>query len=269
MRVGSLFALAAIGAGVIPGAAAQVLQPWGDLAPRSVYLDIFRPAFDGGGTTTLTTINQLGVRWALGSIVLEGELPIVMAKAEGAPSGGTLIGNPFLGVATLPTSSFIGELGVRLPIASASTPEKTVAELVGILGDIADFDAYAEDILTIRGTIGYRSLRPDHLALRAALRPTLMSPTGSSTGSSELFLDYGFQLGYETARYTAGAMFNGRAILTESGLSLGERTLHEIGIGGSLIAGQWRPGLILRLPLDKDMSDTMQPSLGLKVEVTF
>lgn len=62
---------------------AQVLQPWGEPAARSVSLDVLRPAFDGGGTTALTTVNQLGFRWAVGSLVLIAEAPFVNAKVDG------------------------------------------------------------------------------------------------------------------------------------------------------------------------------------------
>lgn len=260
--------LTALGTGMPLTIGAQVFQPWGDPAPRAVSVDIFRPAFDGGGTSTFTTINQVGVRWATGRMVLVAELPIVIAKADGAPSGGTLIGNPYLGVSTAPTSTWIGELGIRLPVASASTPEKNFAELVGVIGDLADFEAYAEDVLAIRLTAGSRHRAANGTVVRAALRPTLMAPTGNNSGDSELFIDYAFHYGYESDRFTVGGMFNGRAIVTEGG-SFGERTFHELGLGGSLIAGQWRPGLILRLPLDKDLSDSLQPSLGVKLEVTF
>lgn len=245
---------------------AQVFQPWGALVDRSVSLDLIRPSFDGGGTSTLTTINQLGFRWPVGTIVLVAEAPFVNAKADGAPSGALLIGNPFLGVATRASSSFIGEFGVRPPIASVSSPERFLAASVGVLGDFADFEAYGDDLLTIRATAGYHFLSPQHYGLRMAVRPALVAPT--SGGGTELFLDYGIQGGYETERASVGMVFSGRAILTEPG-SVGERTVHELGIGGTMTFGRLRPGALIRLPLDADLSNVLNYSLGLRLEYTF
>lgn len=270
MRLNSLLTtMTALAGALTPVAGAQVIQPWGDPAPRAVSLEVNRPSFDGGGTSALTTVNQLGIRWSVGSMILVGELPIVIAKPDGAPSGATLIGNPLLAIAANPSGEFIGELGVRIPVVSVTTPEKAFAQTVGLLADFVDFDAYLDDVLTIRGTMGYRHRSPEHFTWRVALRPTFMAPTGSNTGDSELFLDYGFQVGYETEQFTAGAMFNGRGIVTESGGSFGERTVHEIALGGSVIAGQWRPGLILRIPADGDLSNALEITVGLKLEVTF
>jgi hypothetical protein len=248
---------------------AQVLQPWSELAPRGVSLVVLRPSFDGGGTSALTTINEFGIHWAVGRFVLVGELPFVNAKFDGFPSGALLIGNPFLGIASAPTSSFIGELGVRVPVASVSTQERAMAQIVGILGDFMDLEAYTEDLLTIRGTAGYRYRSPSHYGLRAAVRPTFVAPVGSSSGDSELFLDYAFQGGYETERASFGIVFNGRALVTESGQSLGERTVHELGLGGSMTFGKFRPGVIFRVPLDSDLSSALNYSVGVRLEVVF
>lgn len=268
MRLRSFLAIVAAVAAA-PGAGAQVLQPWGDPAPRAVSVDVLRPAFDGGGTSLLTTINQLGVRWRVGRVVLVGELPVVIAKVDGAPSGATLLGNPFVGVATNPDSPLFGEVGVRIPVVRISTGQEGIAAEVGILGDFADFEAYGEDIVAIRATGGVRYRSPEHLVVRAALRPTLMVPINEMGSEAELFLDYAFQAGYEETRFTAGIVYNGRLLITEPDLALGERTIPELGLGGSIILGRWRPGVVIRLPLDDELSEVVRPSVGLKLEVTW
>lgn len=259
----SLLLLPLVLGGLAHPSRAQVFQPWGAQVDRSVSLDLLRPSFDGGGTSTLTTINQLGFRWSVGKIVLVAEAPFVNAKADGASSGALLIGNPFLGVATRASSSFIGEFGIRPPIASVSSPERFLAASVGVLGDFTDFEAYGEDLLTIRATAGYHFLSPQHYGLRMAARSALVAPT--SGGEAELFLDYGIQGGYETERASVGVVFSGRAFLTEPG-SVGERTVHELGVGGTMTFGRLRPGVLLRLPLDADLSNALNYSIGLRLE---
>jgi len=263
------FIMAAVVGGLVSPVRAQVLQPWSELAPRGVSLAVLRPAFDGGGTSALTTINEVAIHWEVGSLVLVGELPFVNAKVDGAPSGALLIGNPFLGIASSPTSTFIGEFGVRLPVASISTLERGIAMSIGFLGDFMDLEAYAEDLLTIRGTAGYRYRSPSLYGVRVAFRPTFVVPVGSNSGDSELFLDYGIQGGYESERASFGMVLNGRALLTESGGSIGDRTVHEMGVGGSMTFGQFRPGVIIRVPLDNDLSQALNYSVGVRLEVVF
>jgi hypothetical protein len=254
--------------GVAGPSSAQVLQPWSEPTSRSVSLDVLRPAFDGGGTTTLTTVNQLGVRWAVGSLVLIAEAPFVLARVDGASSGAFLIGNPFLGFGTAPTSSFIGDIGVRIPIVSASTLERGFASAVGVVGDFQDFEAYGEDLLTLRATVGYRTRAPNHYGLRVAARPTLVKPIGSSSGDAELLLDYGIQGGYDNGRASFGISFTGRGIVTEPG-SIGERTVHDLAVGGSMTFGRIRPGIQIRVPLENDVGQALNYSLGLTVQMAF
>jgi hypothetical protein len=251
-----------------PAATGQVLLPWGEPTNRSVSLDMVRPAFDGGGTSTLTTINQLGARWRVGSVVLIGQLPFVNAKVDGASSGALLIGNPFFGAGTSSTGRFFGDIGVRIPVVSASTAERQFAELVGLIGDWQDLEAYLEDVLTIRGTAGYRYRAANHFGMRAALRPTLAAPVGGNGGDSELFLDYGIQGGYETDRASAGLTFTGRALVTESG-SIGERTVHDVALGGSMTFGRFRPGVLIRVPIENDVGNALSTSLGITLQLTF
>ncbi len=261
--------LAGVVGGSVGPVGAQVLQPWRELAPRGVSLALLRPSFDGGGTSALTTINEVGVRWSIGNFVLVGDLPFVNAKVDGVSSGALLIGNPFLGIASYPAAKFIGEFGVRVPVASISSLERGFAAFVGLVGDFMDGEAYAEDLLTIRGTVGYRHRSPSNYGLRVALRPTYLVPVGNASGDSELFLDYGIQGGYESERASLGMVFNGRALVTESGGGIGERTVHEMGVGGSMTFGQFRPGVIIRIPVDRGLSESLNYSVGVRLEVVF
>lgn len=265
-RVIGLFSCIAVTS--VSAGSAQVLQPWSEPAIRGLTLDALRPAFEGGGTSGLTTVDQLSLHWPVKSVVLVAEFPFVNAKADGAPTGAFLIGNPFVGVAMAPSSALIADFGVRIPIVSASTAERQFAQDVGVLGDFTDLEAYGEDLLSIRATAGYRYRSPSHLGMRFALRPTFVAPIGSNSADSELFLDYGVQGGYDTDRASFGVTFTGRALVTESG-SIGDRTVHDLALGGSMTFGQFRPGLLVRVPLEKDLGDLLKYSVGLKLEVVF
>lgn len=254
----------------IPVAAtAQVLTPWGDPAPRAISLAVFRPAFDGGGTTALSTVNQLGLRWSHGARVYVLEIPFVVAKADGAVSGATFVGNPFIGIASSPTANATVEAGVRLPIAKADNAAAGFAQQVGFFGDVLDFEAYGDHIASVRGSVAFRDSTSDHIVVRLALRPTLVIPTGNTSATSELYFDYAVQAGYETDHLRIGAALNGRALITESNIDIGARTLHQGSLGAGVVLGRWRPGVEVRVPLDQDLKDLLDLSVGMKLEVTF
>ncbi len=48
-----------------------------------------------------------------------------------------------------------------------------------------------------------------------------------------------------------------------------ERTVHEMSVGGSMTFGQFRPGVIIRLPIDSDLSGSLNYSVGVRLEVAF
>lgn len=157
---------------------------------------------------------------------------------------------------------------MRIPVVSASTLERGFASAVGILADFQDFEAYAEDLLTIRATAGYRTRAANHYGLRVAMRPTLMKPIGSSSGDAELLVDYGIQGGYDNDKASYGLSLTGRGIVTEPG-SIGERTVHDLAVGGSMTFGRVRPGIQVRVPLENDVGQALKYSVGLSVQMAF
>jgi hypothetical protein len=42
-----------------------------------------------------------------------------------------------------------------------------------------------------------------------------------------------------------------------------------MGVGGSMTFGQFRPGVIIRVPLDSDLSQSLNYSVGVRLEVVF
>jgi hypothetical protein len=50
---------------------------------------------------------------------------------------------------------------------------------------------------------------------------------------------------------------------------IGNNQVHELGLGGSMTFGRFRPGVIVRLPLDDDLSQALNYSVGVRLEVVF
>ena len=58
------------------------------------------------------------------------------------------------------------------------------------------------------------------------------------------------------------AGLSGVMILTEDDLDLGDRTIHQLHAGASLDLGALRPGIQVRRPLDEDLEDVIDYTVG-------
>jgi hypothetical protein len=54
-------------------------------------------------------------------------------------------------------------------------------------------------------------------------------------------------------------------LATEGDLDFGERTFHQLGMFANLLLGRFQPGAQLRIPLDEDLSDLINPSVSLSL----
>lgn len=255
-------------------AAAQILQPYGDPLPgKAIELEIMKPSFDGGDFTFTTSADFLAVRWPVSARTrLVGEVPFVHASPSGSGTSSDLLGNFYVGLrrdgAPGPGGSWSTELGVRLPTANV-WGDNDFAILVGLFSAFQRYEAVLDDTWAVRLAGTYRKLRPDGLAIRAGLGSVLLLPGGDAGGDSELFADYGLQVGYEQARYQLGAAFTGRAIITEGNIDFGERTQHDLAFGASTRFGRFHPGVYVRIPLDDELNDLLNHVLGLRLAVAL
>jgi hypothetical protein len=124
-----------------------------------------------------------------------------------------------------------------------------MAVFVGQTADLVDrWEAFQPDILSIHGAVNYRSRTTPGLGLRLRLAPVLWIDTGDAL-----------------SKVSAGAGFSGRLLATEGDLDFGERTFHQLGMFANLLLGRFQPGAQLRIPLDEDLSDLINPSVSLSL----
>lgn len=256
-------------------------------ADRAIWLEIQKPDFTdeylGGGffseplqTTFTTAALFLSARWRVsGPLVLRAELPFINVGIKDQyyidPLGDTIqveggsenqFGNPFIGLEVgAPGSPLTGEFGVRFPIVD---DQHLFSSGFGVFGDYDRFEAFFPDIMTFTAIANYQYRGPTGLLLRLRSGPAFMVVTEGG-GDPELFADYSAQAGYQGSRVTVLAGLTGRALVTESDLSFGERTIHQLGLSASYATGRFIPGILFRVPMDDDLSEILDFVFGINV----
>lgn len=196
------------------------------------------------------------------------ELPFARSSVSfaGTSSSNTAFGNPYIGLqlgSASKSRGFVGELGVRPPFIGDDDFD---AALLGISSDLDRLEAFVNDVTSISAAGNFYS-RMSAAATRLRLGVTHQLH-GSSSGEDETFLDYGAHASYDADRLRFGGAVTGRYILTESG-AFGERSVHHIAGSASMAFDQLRPGIFVRVPIDKDVRESVSAIYGLTLEYTF
>lgn len=250
-------------------------QYWPDRAEGTVVrADFLKPFFKGdGGPQFLSGVVFVSASTAAGKLLrIEADVPLVRAGFTiGEIKESSLrIGNPYLGArihrADGPVSAY---LGVRLPLAA--DPETLAGGLTNELGTLTDPDqleAFLPNVFTARAGAELRSVFPSGLLIGAKLGPSVLVPSEGGA-DPELFADYGVQGGYEGAAIRATIGVTGRLLATESGLSFAERTFHMATGTLELRRGRVRPNVLLRIPLDQSMRESINATVGFGLAIVL
>jgi len=260
-------------AAILGAAASQIVSsphnlaaqaPWSERGNRpSIALELQKPSFDGDGFSFATGVAFLSARVPAGKVVLVAELPTAFGSISGVSS--TVIGNPYVGL-ELGGAEVSGELGVRIPTASVSGDDD-FAVGVGLLSDFDRFEAFMDDLTAVRAAVRFDRREPSGFGFGGTLAPALLIPT--KEGDSELFVGYAARVSYAWTGASVGAEFSGRLLVTEGDLDFGERTVHQLALGTGVDLGRWRPGAYVRLPLDQNLSGSLNYVIGVTLAFRF
>ncbi len=225
------------------------LEPHED---RAIQLEILKPQLDRVDLTFPSAAYFVSLRLATaGAITLVAELPVAYAEEETFGESDATVGSPYIGAEFELSDASFAELGVRIPITDAGP-----AATVGAVSDFVDrFEAFLDDVVSIHAGFNYRKTYDSGLSLRLRGAPVLDIPTAD--GDTELFVLYSAQVWYKVDRTSLGGGVSGRILTTEGEFDLGERTLHQLALAGSVELGRYRPGVQVRIPLDEDLRDIL------------
>jgi len=247
---------------------------------KIISLEILKAKRDQHDNTKFTTfVLYLTGRFALSrNLTLIGELPFshdahkrVFVDAqnnghyEDPPSRENAIGNPYLGIEFRRENSLVfGEIGFRPPFA----PDDEHVSFSGFWTDFVDrADAFVKEATTVSGALNYMINTPTGFVLRIRGGTTLWMAPDEPDEESEWFLNYSAQVGYELPQISLVVGFSSRIWMGEDP-ELG-KSFHQIGIATNMNLGVAQPGISLRVPIGKEMTEILDYLYSLNLSLNL
>ena len=163
------------------------------------------------------------------------------------------LANPEVGIAFLDDDDqAVGYLSVLLPLARGFGDDD-VSVFTGTVTDFTWLDRWSDNVWSVNG--GYTPSLPlgdsETARFNLALTGSVIIP--EEGGDTELFSRYvlGFSQDTETLRIRGD--LEGLAVISESDLSFGDRTIHQIVLGVDGLDGG--PGFFVRIPVDDNLDE--------------
>ena len=237
---------------------------------KTIVLEILKPDFERENRTTFATSSWfLSGRFPLSAkINITAELPFSYYKLDVEDvnfmetEGQSALGNPYLGFEFYNENrSVFGEIGLRLPL----TPDEDAAnaQYSGVITEFVErTEAFTRDILPICALINYMKAEDSGFMFRLRGGPVAWIATGERN-ESEWFLIYSLQGGYQSEKFNVLAGISGRWFMSVEDVTFGEATFHQFGVAANVVLGTFKPGIILKFPLDEDLGNLLDLVFGL------
>jgi hypothetical protein len=255
---------------MVLAAPAAAQDYWANAGNNQVSLELVRPMLaEDNLTTTSFTLFAAGTISVTEAVGVAFDVPYAraaydIAEAESSSS----IGNPYVGVEyAMPAFGLQLTGGARLPLAKLEI-DNLVGQALGILSTVDRMEAFMAETATLQASARVtREVAPRFFVSgRLGANMALYTDTEEGEDSSDLFTVYGAQGWYQTGALRVGGGFLGRLLVTgEEGTSFSDNSLHEAGLWLDYAVGPARPGIFIRMPLDDDMSEIMDFTIGLGV----
>lgn len=176
----------------------------------------------------------------------------------------TATGNPYMGlVFYLDNTAIDLELGVRLPLA----PDNNFGLITGMAIENYDTGMFMIETTSLSSKLNYQYRNNENLILKVAGGADFIFPPDGI--DNELFLKYSGKVLYGPEKYKIGAGITGLLIATETGLSFGDRTIHDLGLMSTYQTDHNVISTYLKFPLDDNDNDLMNFVFGLSWSVLW
>lgn len=178
----------------------------------------------------------------------------------------TAMGNIYAGLEIQNNnSSAMWEIGFYLPTASN---EKGVVSDGLIVEWIDRPGAFAPEYIIANALVNILHEESSGLHLRFRAGPSLWFNTGDRSADTEVFIQYGGKVGFQTGQAGFYAGLNGHLWLSQDNLkSIGDKTFHQLAISAHIGNRPIQVGAIMRFPLDEDLTDIYNYILGLNLSL--
>jgi len=240
----------------------------------SVTAEVLIPSFKNefGYTFTGMTILLSGKVTISDMFSIHAEVPYVQSKMEySSPFGSTStskgsIGNTYLGLGIGPSNGVLsGDFGFRLNTLSE---DNSSAVFSGIFGDMPNVERYLPETMAIQAGVNFQPQILNNFSLLARFAPSLWIEKNGD-GDNMWFSHYGLGAAYQIDVVRVGAGVNGLWQMSEEGFLFGNKdAVHHFQAEVNARFGMIRPGVMFRVPLDKEL-DMTKSTIGLNVSVLF
>jgi hypothetical protein len=254
-----LFCLVACLAMVPVAAGAQTL----DARPeRPTYqMDIMHPSYDGYDTKIFSGAYLMSGRIPVGSSnAINFEVPFSYLSESNElveDNTSSSIGNPLIGMTMGGEGDREIEFGMRMSLAD----DTEFSNLYATFADLSRWEAFVPSLWTLYGQVRWQRTT-NGLIWEVNAGPNLWLPEDG--GDTEMWATYGAGVGYAGPAYRLAVRSKGRMWLTQEGLNFDERTSHQVGLFADFGRSNWRPGMQLLLPVDRNSDNESTWGVSLK-----
>jgi hypothetical protein len=205
------------------------------------------------------------------STLLVADLPFArggISHSDGDRESSTTLGSPYLGIDVQTASGWSWAVGGRIPLQHEFGADD-YATGIGFIGDSDRMDAYLSKVLVLSGSARYDGRSARGFTVRLQAGPILDTPFGDDADleDAEMFVAYAATFGYTGSPLELSAGIVGRAVLSESDLQAGRRSIDylvgEVALGSARV----QPVFGGRVPLDADLREGLSSvvSVGLRI----
>ncbi|RMG40174.1 MAG: hypothetical protein D6732_03370 [Methanobacteriota archaeon] len=245
---------------------------------RGVALEALKPTFtDNEGVEFSTSALYLSAHTTIGKgFWIIGELPVVhygfsptQDQQNEQEISETAVANAYFGFQYQTTGrEFMADVGVRLPFLSE---EKEIASQSGLYSDLERWDAFVPHALTFSGLGRYQHRFDNgfYAGVRGGAAYQINTEKDAGEDRANFYLLYGINAGYAMERLDFNADLIGRFLTTNEEGGFGENTMHLATLSANYRVGKVQPGLLVKLPLDKDLTDVIDYVVGLQFAVNL
>lgn len=176
-------------------------------------------------------------------------------------------GNPYLGfIMRKSDRPYFMEAGVRAPLASEGNES---AMFSGVLSDYYRAEAFLPEMFSLSLKNNYLKITDSNFMLKLMGGLSFWLPTNNDARDPEVIMDYSGHVGFDDPKVQIMGGIGGRLILTEDELDFKERTLHQFAIFARYKAKNVQPGLLIKMPLDEELSNFINFVFGVNLLMNF
>ena len=160
---------------------------------------------------------------------------------------------------------FFAEIGVRAPLVTKSKPLSTA---VGFNSDFDRQDAFVPDVVSGLAMINYRTEAKEgfNTRLRAGGIGQVSTKKKNNRLEKRVYILYSAQMYYMAVNLTTMAGFMGR-VSTSGKMDLDQRFTHQFAVGFDFHLDNVHPGLLVRIPISKNLSDVIGSVIDLHIDI--